>query len=144
MKDFCMEEKRAGGYSLLEILMAVTILAIIVTPLLSMFIYSLDHSRRAWLETQAAACAQDMMEQLKAEGYGSLRHKLSGGSYQSPEESFEEEGEVFTRCYSLQLVSREISGGEDPLEVEVLQVEVRVEWNEGEKETVLTSYLAPW
>ncbi len=139
-----MQEKNTGGYSLLEVLIALTALAILILPLLSLFILSTDFSHRAGRQTRGTLYAQDKMEQLRAEGFGSLRQRISGGYYLVPEEEWEEM-EGFTRYYSLQLVTEEISPGGDgpPLVIQLILVEVFVQGDEGKRETVLTSYLAP-
>jgi len=137
-----VEGSCSRGYSLIEVLMALTVLSILILPLLSLFVYGIDYSHWAGRETKGAAYAHDMMEHLKAEGFRSLKQQISTDYFLVPEEDWEEIGS-YTRYYSLQMVTKEMAYDEDFLNIELLLIEVYVEWDEREREIVLTSYLAP-
>ncbi len=61
-----MKAKKNGGYSLLELLVAVVILAIIAAPFLQSFIMSVKTNEKAKKTEQATIAGQNIMEQLKA------------------------------------------------------------------------------
>ncbi|MEG2093905.1 MAG: type II secretion system protein [Lachnospiraceae bacterium] len=62
-----MKKHKNAGFSLVEILVSVVILAIIVGPLLHSFVTAARVNSKARSSMQASAAAQNIMEQLKSE-----------------------------------------------------------------------------
>lgn len=58
--------KTDGGFSLLEVIISVAILALVTIPLLNYFMDSLEHSARMARRQQATLAAQEVTEKLKA------------------------------------------------------------------------------
>ena len=83
-----------AGFSLVELLIAVTILAIIVIPLLHMFVTSTRINVKSRQMLRATTVAQDIMEGLKAYTLEEVRTQftppdgVSGSSYFYPSEGF--------------------------------------------------------
>lgn len=137
-------DKYQQGYSLLEVLVALVILAVIIMPLLSLFIQGHSHNRSAGLKTRAVLYGQEEMERLKNLGFDGLRGKVAGGSYLLPEGQWEEE-EGMVRHYRLELVNQGVEGTEGVVQVQLIKVQVHVGWIEGEgreREITLASCLA--
>ena len=61
-----MKAKKNGGYSLIELLVAVVILAIIAAPFLHSFVVSAKANAKARKVEEAAIAGQNVMEELKA------------------------------------------------------------------------------
>lgn len=83
-----------AGFSLVELLIAVTILAIIVIPLLHMFVTSTKINVKSRQTLRATTVAQDIMEGLKAYTLEEVSAQfappegVSGGSFHYPSEGF--------------------------------------------------------
>lgn len=83
-----------SGFSLVELLIAVTILAIIVIPLLHMFLTSTKINVKSRQTLRATTVAQDIMEGLKAYTLEEVRTQFeapegsSGNSYYYPQDGF--------------------------------------------------------
>lgn len=61
-----MKTKKNGGYSLIELLVAVVILAIIVIPVVQSFLVTMRTNQKAKKAEQATIAGQNVMEELKA------------------------------------------------------------------------------
>lgn len=61
-----MRTKKNGGYSLIELLVAVVILAIIVIPVVQSFLVTMRTNQKAKMKEQATIAGQNVMEELKA------------------------------------------------------------------------------
>ncbi|PKM83633.1 MAG: hypothetical protein CVU88_01950 [Firmicutes bacterium HGW-Firmicutes-13] len=149
-----MNERFFKGHSLIEILVALTIIAVVVIPVLSLFLQGYSGSCSAGMKTVAAAYGQEKMEKLKAQDFIVLKDKLTDNYYELPENEREQLGD-FTRYYTLYLDCKEIEGNnkgsegneddedEEHVSIELLLIEVYVKWfDEREREFVLTSYLS--
>ena len=83
-----------AGFSLVELLIAVTILAIIVIPLLHMFVTSTKINVKSRQKLRATTVAQDIMEGLKAYTLEEVSAQfeppegVSGGGYHYPSDGF--------------------------------------------------------
>lgn len=83
-----------SGFSLVELLIAVTILAIIVIPLLHMFLTSAKINVKSRQTLRATTVAQDIMEGLKAYTLEEVRAQfeppegMDGSSYYYPQDGF--------------------------------------------------------
>lgn len=67
-----MKEDKDQGFSLVEVLVAVTILALVVAPLLYSFVTAVHINSRSKHSMEAAAAAQNAMEQVKAADWEKL------------------------------------------------------------------------
>lgn len=70
-----------SGFSLVELLIAVTILAIIVTPLLHSFLTSIRTNAKARNTMHATAIAEDVMEEFEAYGIDGMREIYKNAGY---------------------------------------------------------------
>ena len=76
-----MVEDKAQGFSLIEVLAAVAILALVALPLLGMFTAAMQSGHAAQLQTLATLHAQEQMEKTIAEGpagWGTLPRTTRG------------------------------------------------------------------
>ena len=73
-----LQLNKNAGFSLVELLIGVTILAVITVPLLHMFVTSNKINAKSRLTLRATVLAQDVMEGLKAYGVEELKEQFSG------------------------------------------------------------------
>lgn len=116
-----LEEK---GYLLLELLVALTLLAVLSVPLFNMLGLAHDIYLRAGRETVALNLAREAMERARSEGYGAAGY-------------VEEEVEGFSGF------RREVEVEELPgLQLKKITVTVNWHWREREETFRLAGYLA--
>ncbi len=131
------------GFTLIEVLVSITLLVIIITPLLSLFIQGFGNNQYARANTVAVGLAQQQMEELKAEGLRNIKANIleDGLDYDSRlDESWDVEIDGFTIDYELNLIYETIGQIEN---IERLQIDVFVLWEDKRNnEVVLQSYLA--
>lgn len=86
MKHAKEEQLNNGGFSLVELLIAIVILSIIVVPLLHSFVTSARTNAKSRNTMHATAIAEDVMEQFEAHTLGGngryLRSSECGRLYQ--------------------------------------------------------------
>lgn len=75
-----LQLNKNAGFSLVELLIGVTILAVITVPLLHMFVTSNKLNAKSRLTLRATVVAQDVMEGLKAYSVEELKEQFSGSS----------------------------------------------------------------
>ena len=75
-------KKNNKGFSLIELIIAVTILAIIVVPLSRSFITAANTNSKAKRVMEATTLGQNFFESMKSEGVEKLVEKLFGPSYE--------------------------------------------------------------
>lgn len=141
-----MKKGACRGYSLIEVLVSLVILAVIMLPLVSLFHQGTSSTYSAGRNTRGAARGQEMMEELKARGFLSLAQQVSppGSPYVLPREEWLEEDD-FTLHYRLERVSRWVhcSQGVGSIPVDLILVEVYIQWTgPPQGELVLSSYLS--
>lgn len=85
-----------GGFSLLEVIISVAILALVTIPLLNYFMDSLEHSARMARRQQATLAAQEVTEKLKAVDMLIQSYKLTTGE--------ENTSDVYTVPYLFELL----------------------------------------
>lgn len=73
-----MNRKQNKGFTLVEVLIAITILGIIVTPLLHAFVTSANTNAKARRIMDATTLAQNIMEDLKAGSLEDLARQFNG------------------------------------------------------------------
>lgn len=86
------------GYTLIEIIMAVTILAVIVVPVSNLLSQSVYSSIKSKEMTAATALAQDKIEELKALSFSELRAEPS----QQNEDNIKSNDFYFNRSVRMQ------------------------------------------
>lgn len=91
-----MKAEKNSGYSLIELLVAVVILAIIVTPFLQSFLVSVETNQKAKKVEQATIAGQNIMEELKAAEVEELIESVKGKAGTSITETMGKEGKVIT------------------------------------------------
>ena len=112
-----------SGYTFIELLVALTILGLLVTPILMMFSGSFLSIGNAGNQSAAVSLCRQQMEKVKALGYDSAINT---------EENIEG-FKGFRRETTVSPFILSCTNSPD-LEVELLLVEITVTWNEGKKE----------
>jgi prepilin-type N-terminal cleavage/methylation domain-containing protein len=64
--------RESGGYTFIELLIAITILGFVITPFLGLFSFSFSSIARAGHQSAALNLCRDKLETLKAEGFDTL------------------------------------------------------------------------
>lgn len=77
-KEKVQQLNKNAGFSLLELLIAVTILAIITIPMLHMFVTSARINGKSRITLRATVLAQDIVEGLKAYHIDEIRDQFNG------------------------------------------------------------------
>ncbi|MBM3471165.1 MAG: prepilin-type N-terminal cleavage/methylation domain-containing protein [Armatimonadetes bacterium] len=62
--------RNRGGFTLIEVVVAVAVLGVMATTVLGGVLFSLTQSRRAQIRAQAAAWVQSELDFLRVQGYG--------------------------------------------------------------------------
>ena len=75
-------KKNSKGFSLVELLIAVTIMAVIVLPMLQVFTLAADFTRRSRDKGEATAAAQNIQETIQTRGVESFRASTDDGRMQ--------------------------------------------------------------
>lgn len=91
-----MKTKKNGGYSLIELLVAVVILAIIVIPVVQSFLATMRTNQRAKLTEQATIAGQNVMEELKGADADTLLESVASLSDTTITEDPDSGGQVIT------------------------------------------------
>lgn len=140
------EKTRRGerGFTFIEVLVAITVLAIVAFPVAALFTSVYAGMARSGRRTAALNLCCEKIESIKAEGYSCCLDCIGG----NPEDSFSAAEEIadgsgiFMRETSLQLLDLPLEG--EPSGAPLIAVRVQVSWREGEIERIveLESYLA--
>lgn len=112
------------GFLLVEMLVAMTLLALLSIPVFNLFALALDVERRAGRETVALNLAREAMERARSEGFaaaGCLEEEVDGFS-----------------DFRREVLVEEIPG----LQLQKITVVVSWQWREREEAFYLVSYLA--
>jgi len=123
-----------SGYTFIELLVALTILGLMVTPILMLFSGSFLSIGNAGNQSAAVSLCRQQMEKVKALGYDSALDLCPAGNGNS--NNIEDNIEGFKGFRRATTVSPYIlSCTNDPdLEVELLLIEITVTWSDGKKE----------
>ena len=119
-----------AGFTLIEITIALLILAIGLVSLLTLFPVGFDAASRAINTTIGTLLAQELLEEAKKAGYDNVGG-TQGGKFGAPYENFE---------YRVNVTSN-IDG------LELKQVDVEVSWPAGDvnqKSVLLSTYIAKY
>jgi len=132
-----------GGFTMAEILIALTILTIGLVSILSLFPVGLKASKRAGDLNEAALCTQEVLEKLKVDGYANL----SSGTYTISDEA--ENLGIDTNRYTIYL--QEIGTNESEYIITspmsgLKEIELTIIWEEtgsaNKNEEVFKTYVA--
>jgi prepilin-type N-terminal cleavage/methylation domain-containing protein len=129
-----------GGYTLVELLVAMTVLAIVFLPLSALLAAGGSGMVQAGRRTAAANLCREKMEEIKARGcsyYLDAVDAAPGGIYLEMENLG-----FFRRETKLQQLELTLEG--EDAGVAMLKIDVQVKWQEGAAEQCveLSSYLA--
>ena len=72
--------RASGGYTFIELLIAITILGFVITPFIALFSFSFSSIVRAGHQSAAANLCRDKIETLKAEGYDTVYSSFSSST----------------------------------------------------------------
>jgi prepilin-type N-terminal cleavage/methylation domain-containing protein len=136
------------GYTFIELLIAIAILGLVVTPVFTLFSLSSLSIHNSGNHTLAANLCRNQLESIKAAGYKFALENCagSGGAYLVEENLADYP--AFSRTTFIQAYSgiHHLENGDDPPAPLLLQVEVTVSWTvKGTQysETV-TTLLSTW
>ncbi len=148
-KNYFSRGQGEAGYTLVELLVALTILAMVVAPVFNMFVTGYQLLILSGKRTEAVNYSREQMELVKARGYQhAYEFYLAEGNNPYTEEVQGSYGDYSRRTTVEKPTNQpgeEGNHGENyPLKAPVLQLEVEVIWEEREKEhsVMVTSYLA--
>ncbi|UNC92567.1 type IV pilus modification PilV family protein [Candidatus Contubernalis alkaliaceticus] len=130
------------GFTLIEVLLSVAVLAVVSGPFLSLFLQGFLITQSAGMKTIAVSYSREGMELIKAQGFDKLVETIEGQHSLYPKrESWVEEG--YNCFYEVQHVFREVQNGFSTESVEVLEITVYVNYfDRTDQEVVLTSFLS--
>jgi len=77
-----MKDKKANGFTFIELIMVILIVGIAIIPLIQMYTTSLKGSADAELDTVALELAQEKMEETRQLSFGSV--SSSSGTFAAP------------------------------------------------------------
>lgn len=135
--------RSAGGYTFVELLVAITILGFVAAPFIGLFYNCFSAITIAGRQTGAINLCRDKMESVKAGGYQAVYDRYVSG--ESPAVFSEEltAGPGFRRITEVKplLIS---TAGTPQLTLDLLQIKVTVYWTVGDREysETMESYLA--
>ena len=69
-----------GGFTLIEVMVAATVLAVAVTTILGGLLYGMTEARRSKLRADAAAWVQAELDYLRVQGYSFLADDVAAGT----------------------------------------------------------------
>lgn len=123
-----------SGYTFIELLIALTILGLLITPILMMFSGSFLSIKNAGNQSAAVTLCRQQMEKVKALGYHSALELYSIESTDSNTlEKNIKDFPGFKRATTVRPYILSCTNDSD-LEVELLLIEITVTWNDGKKE----------
>ncbi|HHY13460.1 MAG TPA: type II secretion system protein [Thermoanaerobacterales bacterium] len=112
-----LQIKNEKGFTLIELILAVAILAIIITPMFGLFSETFNNNRIAKGKTEAVALAQSKIEELKTLDFNELSVMVGNPQEEIPISEYPK----FNRSVN---VSVEEPG--------LLNIQVKVYWGNGE------------
>lgn len=133
-----------NGFTFAELMVAVTILAVVTVPLLSLLASGHAAAVFSGRQTTAVNLCRAGVEEIKARGYDyymAVIEENAGAPYTPPAEDPVPGFSFFSRRA---VVAAEILPGLNGLEVKLLRVTVTVSWmhGDGERSVALETYLA--
>ncbi|MFO7952358.1 MAG: type II secretion system protein [Bacillota bacterium] len=133
----------SGGYSFIELLVAVTILGFVIAALLGLFTNSFQAITSAGKETTAVYLGQDKLETLKAKGFLYVHQNYTEAGTNSLIEDNLPGFNGFTRTTEVRVLNPPGSDN-GHLANGLLQLDVKVSFalNGAQQEKTLSSYLA--
>ena len=131
------------GYTFIELLLAITILALVVTPFLGLFTYSFSSIALSGRQTGAVNLCRENMESLKALGYNSVYdYYITEGASPRYEDALTQ-NPGFRRVTEVTPLSITTSGTPQRT-LELLHLIIKVSWTVRDQEysETVESYLA--
>ena len=141
--------KHESGYTLLEVVATLALLALLAVPLGALLTQGFFHYQRAGLRTRDAAAAVALMENLKAQQYTHLEFSLNeekppSGEYPyvSGRNNYFESGpdEEAGLFYRLHLLEEAFLLNQEPCSLEILLVEAY----DSRGGLILATYVSGW
>jgi len=134
---------KSNGYTFIELLLAVTLLALITTPMLTLFVTALSAVHSAGQQTTAVNLCRAAMESVKAAGYDAAYETFIIEALSPIVESSLPGAANFRRV--TEVISLTPESGPLLHSLEILHIRITVYWpGQGrERYVVLESYLAP-
>ncbi len=133
-----------GGYTFIELLIAITILGIVIAPFLALFSGSFLAISSAGRQSAAVNLCREQMETIKSSGCSTLHtaYLEGSGSYSNIEETIDGFN-GFRRNTSIETFTFSCES-EPSLELDLLLIEVTVHWTDRSKENseTLLSFLS--
>lgn len=142
LKKFSRSER---GYTFIELLLAMTVLALMLLPLTALFQSGYRGAAGAGSRTAAAGLCREQLESLKAAGHARCLKQIeesAAGRFTETEE-LPLNRTLYRRLTELQLT--EITTGDEAAEILLIHITVSVTWPEGgtERTLQLETHLAP-
>lgn len=134
---------RGEGYTFIELLIAVTILALITAPLLALFATGFTAIRSAGEQTAAVNIGRAAMESVKAKGYAAAFEYYVGAGRSPTHESLPQGSGNFRLVTEVKPLSPETGPFLGSLELLYIRISVSRPGQGGERSVILESYLAP-
>jgi len=132
-----------GGYSLIELLIAVTILGLVVAPFLGLFGGSFGTIAAAGKQTEAIHLCQQKVESLKAKGYAKVYEDYIAGGNSPQTENDLTGAKEFVRSTSVSVPGLpENDNNTYPRGLLQIEVIVSFKTQNKENEEKLTTYLS--
>jgi prepilin-type N-terminal cleavage/methylation domain-containing protein len=137
--------RASGGYTFIELLIAITILGFVITPFIGLFSFSFSSIARAGHQSAAVNLCRVKLETLKAEGYDNVYAGFITAANNPLLETDLPAMPGYRRVTEVSPVEiNSFPVMEEP--VELLQVAVSVYWTTNNKEysETVESYLGKW
>jgi len=135
--------RSTGGYTFIELLVAITILGFVAAPFIGLFYSSFSAIIMAGRQTGAINLCRDKMESVKAGGYQAVYDRYVSGENPA---IFDEDLTANSGFSSVVKVNHLLIGtaGIPQLTIDLLQIKVTVYWTVGDREysETVESYLA--
>ncbi len=141
--------KRENGYSFIELVMAVTVLAVVVIPLLSLLVSAYAAMVMSGSQTVAVNLCREKIEAIKANGYSHYAALMDGEDPEAEpyhEYLYEREPVPGFPQYSWEArITRYTKNLGGDFEVELMEIRVTVYWTrqDAERSVTMESELAP-
>lgn len=124
------------GYTLVEIVLAITILGLVLVPILTFMSNSSGLITHADIREMAILIAQQRMEILKSEGYESMT--IGSTSYSIGDTEFPD---YDVNRYPVFSLTENVSWHDDNIK-KLKEIEIIISWNDNNKSVILKSNMA--
>ena len=123
---FCRSNR---GYTLIELLITISILAVLIVPFITLFTTSHLSIANSGRQSKAVNLCRGQAEMLRSAGYEFLLQEYipAGGSTAIIVEDALPGNEMFTRITRIEPLKIDFAGDE-PFAIELLKIEIEVTW----------------